>query len=356
MIDLRSDTVTKPTEEMRAAAYEAEVGDDVYGEDPTVSKLEETAAHLLGKEEALFVTSGTQGNQIAILVHCKPGQEVILEEESHIFYYESGAASALAGIQTRTIRGNRGAMDPERVREAIRGEDIHFPETGLICLENTHNRAGGACIPLSNMEKIHQLATEHSIPVHLDGARLFNAAASLGVSVSELAKNSDSVQICLSKGLGAPVGSILAGDRDFINKARRWRKRLGGGMRQAGVIAAPGLVALTKMTGRLVEDHQHAKLLAEGIAAINNLAVMNEVETNIVVVDVSRTGMEEKLFVEELKALGILAGGFGSGLVRLVTNYGVRESDIQKTISSIKSIAEHSKFQYMKRMQGELHN
>ncbi|CEG27461.1 low-specificity L-threonine aldolase [Bacillus sp. B-jedd] len=343
MIDLRSDTVTKPTEEMRAAAYEAEVGDDVYGEDPTVRKLEETAAHLLGKEEALFVTSGTQGNQIAILVHCKPGQEIILEEESHIFYYESGSASALAGIQTRTIRGSRGAMDPNRVSEAIRGEDIHYPETGLICLENTHNRAGGACIPLSNMEKIHQLAKEHSIPVHLDGARLFNAALSLSVPVSELAKNSDSVQICLSKGLGAPVGSLLAGNRDFIQKARKWRKRLGGGMRQAGVIAAPGLIALTKMPGRLHEDHQHARMLAEGIANIRNVAVVNEVETNIVVVDVSRTGMEEKLFVEEMKAAGILVGGFGSGLIRLVTNYGVHESDIQKTVSCIKSIAERSK-------------
>ncbi|RHW42200.1 low-specificity L-threonine aldolase [Neobacillus notoginsengisoli] len=339
MIDLRSDTVTKPTEEMRMAAYKAEVGDDVYGEDPTVRKLEETAASLLGKEDALFVTSGTQGNQIAILVHCTPGQEVILEEESHIFYYESAAASALASVQTRTIPGIRGRMDPGKVERAIRGEDIHYPETGLICIENTHNRAGGAIIPLTNMNEIHTLANKNNIPVHIDGARLFNASIALGVPVSELAKYSESVQICLSKGLGAPVGSLLAGNKAFIRRARKWRKRLGGGMRQAGVIAAPGLIALTKMPGRLGEDHENAKRLAEGASNIQGLSVVNKVETNIVVIDISGTGMDEYQFVERLKERGILGGTFGEGLVRLVTNYDVSRDDIDSAVSHLHKIA-----------------
>ncbi|WP_053366777.1 low-specificity L-threonine aldolase [Bacillus sp. FJAT-27245] len=338
MIDLRSDTVTKPTEEMRKAAYMAEVGDNVYGEDPTVNELEETAARLLGKEDALFVTSGTQGNQIAILVHCRPGQEVILEEQSHIFYYEAAAASALAGVQTRTLPGTRGAMDPSMVKAAIRGDDIHYPETGLICLENTHNRAGGAVLPITNMKEIYEIGQLHNVPVHIDGARLFNAAAALGTEVSELAQYAHTVQVCLSKGLGAPVGSILAGSKEFIVRARKWRKRLGGGMRQAGVIAAPGLIALTQMRDRLVEDHRHAKLLAEGIDEIPAYAVVNEVETNIVVVDVSKSGMNEQEFTEKLKGEGILCGTFGQGLVRLVTNYGVSRQDIHTAISAIERL------------------
>ncbi|WP_059170715.1 low-specificity L-threonine aldolase [Bacillus sp. FJAT-27445] len=338
MIDLRSDTVTKPTEEMRKAAYLAQVGDDVYGEDPTVRELEETAARILGKEDALFVTSGTQGNQIAILVHCRPGQEIVLEEQSHIFYYESAAASALAGVQTRTIPGIRGAMDPGRVKAAIRGNDIHFPETGLICLENTHNRAGGAILPVSNTKEIYEIAKLYDVPVHIDGARLFNAAAALGIPVSELTQYADTVQVCLSKGLGAPVGSLLAGSREFIVRARKWRKRLGGGMRQAGVIAAPGLVALTKMRDRLLEDHWHAKLLSEGIERISGYSIANKVETNIVVVDVSQSGKNEQEFVDEMKARGILCGTFGEGLVRFVTNYGVGEQDIADALSAIESL------------------
>ena len=244
-IDLRSDTVTKPTEAMRRAMAEAEVGDDVYGEDPTVNRLEECAAEILGKEAALFVTSGTQGNQIAILCHAGPGDEIILEADSHIFYYEAGAASALAGVQTRPLPGRRGMMDPADVEGAIRGDDIHFPRTALICLENTHNRAGGAVLPLDRMAALREVA-DHRIPVHLDGARLFNAAVAMGVDVREFARFADSVSVCLSKGLGAPVGSLLAGEKAFIDEARQWRKRLGGGMRQAGVIAAPALLALTE--------------------------------------------------------------------------------------------------------------
>jgi threonine aldolase len=335
MIDLRSDTVTKPTEEMRKAMYAAEVGDDVYKEDPTVRELEETAAELLGKEAALFVTSGTQGNQIAILTHCRPGQELLLEAESHIFYYESGAASALGGVQTRTIPGNRGAMDPQAVYNAIRTEDIHYPETGLICLENTHNRAGGAVIPVHNMEEIYNIAQVNRIPVHLDGARLFNAAAAAGVDVKEFTKSTDTVQICLSKGLGAPVGSLLAGSTDFINQARKWRKRLGGGMRQAGVIAAPGIIALTKMKDRLGEDQWNAKILAEGIEAIPGLKLASQPETNIVVADVADLNVTSDFFVDRLRSEGVIAGTFGPTYVRFVTHFDVSEEQIQQAIDAI---------------------
>ncbi|WP_394138067.1 low-specificity L-threonine aldolase [Cytobacillus oceanisediminis] len=339
MIDLRSDTVTKPTEEMRKAAYEAEVGDDVYGEDPTINKLEETAAEVLGKEAALFVTSGTQGNQIAILTHCRPGNEIILEAESHIFYYETGAASAFAGVQTRTLRGTRGAMDPAEVQYAIREEDQHYPETGLICLENTHNRAGGAAVPIENMKEIHKIAKTNNIPVHIDGARLFNAAAALNLPASELANYCDTVQVCLSKGLGAPVGSILAGSREFIASARKWRKRLGGGLRQSGIIAAPGLVALTQMRDRLSEDHKNAQFLAEQLNQINGIQIINQVDTNIVVADVKDLNLNSSQFVEKIKSEGVLAGTFGPASVRFVTHYDVSRNDIEKAITAIQRAA-----------------
>lgn len=338
MIDLRSDTVTKPTEMMRRAMMEADVGDDVYGEDPTVNRLEEKAAELLGKEAALFVTSGTQGNQIAVLTHCRPGQEVIMEAESHLFYYEGAAMSAFAGIQPRTIKGIRGAMDPSEVKSAIRAEDIHFPETGLICLENTHNRAGGAIVPLENMTKIYDVARAHHVPVHLDGARLFNAAVASGISVKDYASQTDSVQICLSKGLGAPIGSIIAGSKEFIRKARKWRKRLGGGLRQVGVIAGPGLIALTDMVDRLEEDHRHAKKLAEGLGQIHSLTIENQVDTNIVLVNVEATGMLSDKFLEQLKKEGILAVGFGPQTVRLTTHYGVNEKQIETVIQRVQQI------------------
>ncbi|KPL59981.1 threonine aldolase family protein [Rossellomorea vietnamensis] len=330
MIDLRSDTVTKPTEEMRMAAYEAEVGDDVYGEDPTILRLEKEAAGILGKEEALFVTSGTQGNQIAVLTHTRPGNEILLETNSHIFYYESGAVAALAGVQTRTITGTNGEMDPGEIEAAIRTEDQHFPETGLICLENTHNRAGGAIVSPENMQAIHTIAKKYSIPVHVDGARLFNAVAASGRDVKDFTDHCDTVQICLSKGLGAPVGSIIAGDKNFIKKARKWRKRLGGGLRQAGVIAAPGLVALNKMRGRLSEDHEKARILKETFQACNGIEIINEVDTNIVVADVSGTGMTATQFVEDLEGKGILAVTFGATLVRFTTHYDVSMEDIRE--------------------------
>jgi threonine aldolase len=335
-IDLRSDTVTKPTEAMRQAMANAEVGDDVYGEDPTVNRLEELAADLLGKEAALFVTSGTQGNQVAILTHSRSGEEIILEAESHIFYYEAAAASAFAGVQTRTLAGVRGAMDPKAVEQAVRGVNIHLPRTALICLENTHNRAGGSILPLDHMQAIHEVAQQKQVPIHLDGARLFNAAVGLNADLREFTQYVDTVQVCLSKGLGAPAGSILAGPKSFIDTARQWRKRLGGGMRQAGVLAAPGILALTEMIDRLAEDHVNAKRLAMALAEIRGLAIdPNSVDTNIVIVDVSGTGKSSYEILDLLKQEGILAVDFGDTLVRFVTHNDVSSTDIEEAIVRI---------------------
>lgn len=336
MIDLRSDTVTKPTLEMRQAAFDAKVGDDVYNEDPTLNELEELAADKLGKEAAMFVPSGTQGNQIAVLTHCQSGQEIILEAEAHIFYYEGASISAFAGVQPRTIHGTRGVMDPELVRAAIRDDDIHMPETGLICLENTHNRAGGAIVPLENMKEIYRIAQENNIPVHLDGARLFNASVATGIDVKTYAAETDTVQFCLSKGLGAPVGSIIAGTEEFIKKARKWRKRLGGGLRQAGIIAAPGLVALKTMVDRLADDHENAKLLASGIQEIKGLSIENNVDTNIVLVNTEEAGLTANEFVEKLRQEGILGASFGPYTVRLTTHFDVTREQIKSVIDKVK--------------------
>ncbi|WP_188207765.1 threonine aldolase family protein [Alkalibacillus aidingensis] len=337
MIDLRSDTVTKPTKEMREASFHAEVGDDVYQEDPTVQLLENKAAEMLGKEAALFVTSGVQGNQIAVLTHTQPGNEIILEEESHLFYYEGAAISAFAGVQPRTIKGNRGAMDPNDIEGAIRPEDVHLPETGLICLENTHNRAGGSVIPLETMRETYQIANRNHIPVHLDGARLFNAVAATGISAKEYARYTDTVQICLSKGLGAPIGSIIAGPQEFINQARKWRKRLGGGLRQVGVIAAPAMIALTEMSKRLDEDHQHATQLAEGVKEAG-FELAYPVDTNIVLMDVSNSSFNGAEMVKRLEEKGVKSVQFGLDLVRFVTHYDVDEVDIDNAIKTLKSI------------------
>ncbi|ASN04799.1 low-specificity L-threonine aldolase [Virgibacillus necropolis] len=338
MIDLRSDTVTKPTPEMRQAAFDAVVGDDVYNEDPTLKELEELAANKLGKEAALFVPSGTQGNQIAVLTHCQSGQEIILEAESHIFYYEGASISAFAGVQPRTINGTRGAMDPELVKAAIREDDIHLPETGLICLENTHNRAGGAIVSLENMKEIHRIAQENNIPVHLDGARLFNAAVASEVDVKTYAAQTDTVQFCLSKGLGAPVGSIIAGSEDFIKKARKWRKRLGGGLRQAGIIAAPGIVALKTMVDRLVEDHENAKFLASGLQEIKGLSIENNVDTNIILVNTKEAGLSSKEFLIKLKQEGILGVSFGPNTVRFTTHFDVTREEIKSVMEKVNKL------------------
>jgi len=339
-IDLRSDTVTKPTEEMILAMAQAEVGDDVYKEDPTVNRLEEIAADCLGKEAALFVTSGTQGNQVAVLTHCVNGDEVILEAESHLFYYESGAMAALAGVQTRTLAGVRGAMKADDVDRAVRGQNIHYPRTKLICMENTHNRAGGAILTPQQMKEVYDVASKHRIPVHLDGARLFNAAVALGVDVRELTQYTDTVQVCLSKGLSAPVGSILAGDREFIAEARWWRKKLGGGMRQAGYVAAPGIIALTQMTGRLAEDHACARQLEKGLHELE--LDVAPVDTNIVLVNTASRQMTAVEFISRLREKGVLANDFDEHVTRFTTHRHISESDISRVLEIITSVLEES--------------
>ncbi|MGD9677250.1 MAG: low-specificity L-threonine aldolase [Vulcanibacillus sp.] len=338
MVDLRSDTVTKPTEEMREAIYKAEVGDDVYGEDPTVNKLEEIAAEMLGKEAAILVTSGTQGNQIAVLSHTRPGDEIILEAQSHIFYYEAGAVAALSGVQTRTIKGENGQMPVNEIVRAIREENIHLPKTSLITLENTHNRGGGIVLPIEYMKKVHD-AVGNKIPIHLDGARIFNASVALGVDVKEITQYIDTVQICLSKGLSAPIGSIIAGPKDWINTARKWRKRLGGGMRQAGIIAAPGIIALTKMVDRLSEDHKLAKQLAIGLADIEGISIdLDKVQTNIVIINVESLGVTANKLTALLKENNILTSVFDEYLIRLTTHREINESDIDYTLEKTREI------------------
>ena len=337
MIDLRSDTITRPTEEMRKAMYEAEVGDDVYGEDPTVNSLEEESAQVLGKEAAIYVSSGTMGNQVAILTHTSPGTEVIMEANAHIYYYEAAAASVFAGIQPRPLPGDKGILSPELVASAIRPDDIHLPPTSLICLENTHNRGGGRVVPLEIMKKIFSIASQNNLPVHLDGARIFNASVASGVAVKEYTACTTSIQCCFSKGLGAPVGSILAGPEIFIDEARRWRKRLGGGMRQAGVIASACLVALKTMIERLADDHANARLLAEGLSGLKGLDFNpDDVETNIVII--KPLHISPMLFNEELRKRNILASIMEPDMIRLTTSKEVSRSDIETTIMAIRDI------------------
>ncbi len=337
MIDLRSDTVTLPGEAMRRAIYEAELGDDVYGEDPSVNRLQELAAEMVGKEAAMLVPSGTMGNQIAVLTHTKPGTEVIMEADSHIYYYEAAAASVFAGIQPRPLQGNRGSLPAELVEWAIRQDDIHLPPTSLICLENTHNRAGGTVVPLQDMKAVHEIARKHDLPVHLDGARIFNASIAADIPVKDFTACTTSIQFCLSKGLGAPVGSIIAGPRSFIEEARRWRKRLGGGMRQAGIIAAAGIVALETMIDRLFEDHANARLLAEGLAALEGINFNpDDVDTNIVIV--KPTAMSVRKLGSELEKRGILTVVIEPDRVRFTTSKEVNSADIEKTIIAVKEV------------------
>lgn len=337
MIDLRSDTVTKPTAAMRQAIMKAEVGDDVYGEDPTVNRLQELVAATLGKEDALLVASGTQGNQVSLLTHCRPGSEIILEAGAHIKEYEAGAAAALAGVQFCALQGMRGAFSPEQVEAAIRDDNLHMPPTSLVCLENTHNRAGGTVLPLDLLKRIHAVTRKHGIPVHMDGARLFNASVASGVPVADYSACADTVQICLSKGLAAPVGSVIAGPAYWINEARRWRKRLGGAMRQAGIFAAAGIVALETMVDRLAEDHENARILAEGLAALPGLALDPElVETNIIVVELERA--DNGRLVAELKSHGVLVNTFGPQKIRLVTHNNVNRKDVVKALAIIREV------------------
>jgi len=338
-IDLRSDTVTLPTDEMREAMNNAEVGDDVYQEDPTINRLEELAAKKLGKEAALFVPSGTMGNLIAVLTHCQRGDEVILEMDSHIYYYEVGGMSAVAGVIPRLIAGDKGILDPQDIKRALREENLHYPKTTLICVENTHNRAGGTIIPPEIIEEICQLGHQRNIQVHLDGARIFNAAIALNLDPATLTKNVDSVMFCLSKGLSAPVGSILAGSKEFIQRARKNRKMLGGGMRQAGILAAAGIIALENMVERLEEDHKNARILGEGLADIGGIKVdLETVQTNMVCFDLNKSGMDTHQFLPKLAEYNILGSPRPPTKVRLVTHYGINEDDIYATIKAIKEI------------------
>ena len=336
-IDLRSDTVTQPTQEMREAMYNAEVGDDVYGDDPTVLELEQYSSNLLGKEASLFVPSGTFGNQLALFTHCQRGDEVLLGEDCHIVAHEVGAASVIAGVNLRTLPSIGGELNPEHIKSRIRGEDIHFPSTGLVCLENAHSN--GRVISLENMKNIYNISQNAAIPVHLDGARIFNAAASLGVQASDIAKYSDSVMFCLSKGLCAPVGSILCGSKVFIAKARKKRKMMGGGMRQVGLLAAAGLIALQKIRLRLHEDHKNAILLGTELAKIPGIKVfMEDIQINMVFFDMSGTGYNPEKLVAELFAKGVKINPPEDGIMRFVTNYWVTEDDVRYVVEGVRDL------------------
>lgn len=331
MIDLRSDTVTKPTPEMRAAMAAAEVGDDVYGEDPTVNRLQERAAEIFEKEAALFVPSGCMGNQIAVKVHTRPGDEVIIEDRGHIYQHEMGAVGVISGVLARPVRSEdrSGHLKWGEVEIALRvGAGYDSSQTGLICLENSHNMAGGTVMAADHCAELCERAHENGIPVHLDGARIFNASVALRTPVAELTRHCDSVQFCLSKGLGAPVGSILVGSKDFIAEARSWRKRLGGGMRQAGILAAAGLIALEESPKRLHEDHANAKYLAEGLADIPGISIDPEsVVTNIVIFDVSATGTKPDEICSRLGEEGLMAFGWDN-VIRFVTHRDVNGSHL----------------------------
>jgi threonine aldolase len=340
-VDLRSDTVTRPTPAMREAMARAEVGDDVYGEDPTVNRLQEMAASMLGKEAGLFVASGTMGNLAAILAHCGRGDEVILGNKAHTFLFEAGGISALGGVHSCQLPNQPdGSLALEDIQAAIRPDDVHAPITRLICLENTHNRCGGTYQDVAYTRAVADFAHERGLAVHLDGARLFNAAVAQGVAARELAAPIDSVTFCLSKGLCAPVGSVLCGSREFIRKAHRVRKLLGGGMRQAGVLAAAGIVALETMVERLGEDHDRARRLAQGLAAIPGLVLaLGTPVTNMVFLslDVS-VPFSTREVVEKLRARGVLVGVSGSRQFRLVTHYWVDDAGVERAVEAFKSI------------------
>ena len=326
-IDLRSDTVTKPTPAMYAAMASAEVGDDVYGEDPTVNRLEKRAAEIFAREAAIFVPTGTMGNQIAIRLHTQHGQEVICESRSHVLDWEMAMVSAFSGCLPRAVAGDRGVLTWDAIKKAIAPKIYYRAATGLISLENTHNMAGGTVTPLPVLREVWQGAREAGLPVHLDGARVFNAATALGVSVAELTSGFDTVMFCLSKGLGAPVGSILVGSREAIDRARIYRKALGGGMRQAGVLAAAGLIALEEMTARLAEDHANARFLAETVAKCSTAEIdLAAVQTNIVIFALRNQG-DAPVLVAKLKEKGILSSSIGPHHVRLVTHYDVSRED-----------------------------
>jgi threonine aldolase len=336
IVELRSDTMTRPTPSMRKAMAAAEVGDDVFGEDPTVNRLEEMAAERLSKEAGLFVPSGTMANLVSQLSHCGRGDEMILGTLSHSFYYEQGGSAAVGSIHPRTLPNRPdGTIALDEIEAAVRADNVHFPRTRLIALENTHNLCGGAPLAPDYLRAVAAIAKRHGLRLHVDGARLFNAAVALGVPARDLAVDADSISFCLSKGLAAPVGSLVCGSREFIGLARRARKVLGGGMRQAGVLAAAGILALTEMVDRLAEDHAHARQLAEGLAAIPGLALdPARVRTNIVYFEIAREGMTAAQLVEGLQREGVRMLVSGPRKVRAVTHYEVTGAGIEQALKA----------------------
>lgn len=336
-IDLRSDTVSQPTHAMRQAMANAEVGDDVYGDDPTINQLEKLASELLGKEAALFVPSGTFGNQLAIMTHTQRGDEILLGDACHILMHEVGSAAVLSGVQTRTFPTQAGYVDVEKLEKMIRGDDIHFPNTGLICMENA--QSSGTVIPLENMEHVYQLAQSQNIPVHIDGARIFNASVSLGIDVKKIAACGDSVNVCLSKGLCAPVGSILLGNMDFILKARKNRKLMGGGLRQAGILAAAGIIALTEMVSQLSTDHRNARYLANRLEEIQSCFVLhNRLDINMVFFTLEESVISESDLVSGLRDANIKINGLEVGEYRFVTNHDVTQENIDIVIETMRNL------------------
>lgn len=342
MIDLRSDTVTRPSERMRAAMAAAEVGDDVFGEDPTVNRLQERAAEIFEKEAALFVPTGSMGNEIAVKLHTKPGQEIVIEERGHVLNYELGAASLISGVTIRPVKSGDGSghLTWSEIENALHIDQPYWvTPTALICLENTHNFAGGSVMTAEQCDDVCKRSHAVGLPVHMDGARIFNASIALDTSVADLTRKCDSVMFTLSKGLGAPVGSILLGTRDFIHEARTWRKRLGGGMRQIGILAAAGLLALEEGPKRLHEDHENARALAEGAAKIEGVSIdPSKVQTNIVIFDVSETRKSAKEICVALKAADVLAIAISDTQIRMVTHCDVARSAIERAVQILATV------------------
>ncbi|RPH82480.1 MAG: aminotransferase class I/II-fold pyridoxal phosphate-dependent enzyme [Candidatus Rokuibacteriota bacterium] len=344
IVDLRSDTLTLPTPAMREAMARAEVGDDVWGEDPTVQRLEATAAARLGKEAGLFVASGTMGNLVSVVAHTQAGQEVVLDLDSHIYNYEVAGGTVVGNVQMRPVKTERGFLTPEQVQEALRPANIHIPPTGLVCLENTHNRHGGTCCAPEQIAAVAAVAHAAGVPVHMDGARLFNAAVALEREPREFAQPVDSLTFCLSKGLGAPVGSVVCGSAAFIERAKRIRKMVGGGMRQAGILAAAGLISLDRMVDRLAEDHVHARTLAEAVAAMPGLVVdLASVQTNIVIIRIDRgdrprsTAAAEEL-VKGCAARKVKIHAMGPAAIRCVTHKDVDAEDIRRAVDAFREL------------------
>jgi threonine aldolase len=339
LIDLRSDTVTKPTPAMRKAMAEAEVGDDVYAEDPTVNALQEKVAKILGKEASIFVPSGTMANQLAIKSHTQPGDEVIIEAASHSYNFEGGASAVLSAVQFYCLKGNRGILESSQIEEAIRPDGHYYPVTRLICLENTHNRGGGSVYPIQTIAEISRFAKSRGLLVHLDGARLWNASVASGIKPQEYAQWADSVSVCLSKGLGAPIGSLVAGTTTFVDRVHRFRKMFGGGMRQVGIIAAAGIYALDHHIERLKEDHQNAKRLALGLKEIRGISIdLEEVETNILIFDVAGTGMTPLQVYDAMKKEGVLIHASGKTQIRLVTHLDVSKDNIEVALKAFRRV------------------